>query len=1199
MKIPLEKERFAFILKIWLIMKVLLLFFLTSLQASIVTYGQNITLTLKNTTVEKALSEISKQAGVDLAYDSGLFKKMNPINVNVKNVTVNQALTAVIDHDLFEYELKKNTLVVRDKATKRTVAAENTPMGKQQSVRGRVTDEAGKGLGNVTVKIKGKPTTTTTDGQGNYSFSKLAGGDILVFSILGYQSQEVNPRDRAEVNIVMKEETSGLDEVVVTGYQKIDKRTFTGSVGKVKPDELATASSGDVGKALQGMVAGVAVENTSGTFGTKSKIRIRGNSSISGNQEPLWVVDGVVLDDPVNVNPNQLYSGDAATMLSSAISGINPDDIEDIQILKDASATAMYGTQAVNGVIVVTTKKGKVGKAAVSYKNNFSLAMKPSIRSFNVLNSKERMEFSEELYDKNLVDFINVNATYGAYGKLQDQLSRKQITWDEFDDEIERAKSYNTDWFKSLFNNSLTHEHSASVSTGTDRAQFYMSGSYFRDNGQTRNQYTDRYSGNFKGNVNISDNFSITGTLYGSARNQRLFGAFNETEVGSLPQRDFDINPYTYARTTSRAMRPYDDDGNLEFYRANFAPFNILHEMDNNFVDVSLKEIKFQLDALWKITNNLHYASIISVRTTTAQSEHITTEQSNVAQSYRAMDPSIRNSNGKLYDDPFDDNQFKISVLPRGGILILDNNRGEFYTVRNTINYKPVFQNHSFDLMGGSELRQRKYNKHGFTGYGLEYNRGMTSSSDYRAIQRDQFGGKQYYGVGVNLHREASFFANLAYTYKNRYSMTLSSRADGSNRLGTSERFRFLPIWVVGASWNIDDEPFMRDIEILDYLKLRGSYGTRGNISGLGSPELLAYYGTTLQSNLDNIEELISITSPDNPFMQWEKEKMTNAALEFSVFKRASVTLEWYHRKNYDLIANVQVSRVSGFGTKTMNWADMKNEGFEITLNTKNVDNSNFKWSSIFTFGYNYNEVTRLQTNAAVVRQTVSQGAPLEGRPVSGLYSFRFASLNEEGLPLFYLANGGVSTSFSRYSTNLDILQYEGSREPLGSGGFTNQFHYKGFQASFLFTYGYGNKIRLNPFFASYYSDVMALDGELANRWSTPGDELYTNIPRIVDKETRAELLTASAEPFMSYNRSDIRVASGSYVRFKNIMLAYTLPSVLTKRFNLDKVQLTGQAQNLALWADPKLRGQDPEAIVSGISMPVATNYTLGLSLTF
>lgn len=1188
--------------------------FLLSLliPAAFANQKRKVSFAAKGVSLETLFKEIKKQTDFIVFYHNDMIDDQEKVDVSFREMPLDEVMAILFRDKPISFRFADNYIILSRKQGEQSESNSGNGTSSRPlipaplqdsitSVTGRVLSASDQvPIAGVTVRNLTTQVTSMTESDGRFSIQGKP-GDLIRFQHMAYTTVTFVFGDDDFQTISLQSGVQAIDDVVITGYQVVDKRTFTGSVGQINPEELATAGFSDVGKALQGMVAGVAVENTSGTFGTKSKIRIRGNSSISGNQEPLWVVDGVVLDDPVNINPNQLYSGDAATMLSSAISGINPDDIEDIQILKDASATAMYGTQAVNGVIVVTTKKGRVGRTEVSYKNNITMAMKPTIRDFNVLNSKQRIEFSEELYDKNLVDFTDMNSTYGAFGKLQYQLSRKELTWDQYHDEIQRAKTYNTDWFDVLFRNSITHEHSASVTTGTERAQFYMSGSYFRDHGQTHNQYTDRYSGNFRGNFNLSNTFTLTGTLYGSARNQRLFGAFNESESGGLPQREYDINPYTYARTTSRAMRPYDDHGNLEYYRANFAPFNIIHEMNNNFVDVTLKEIRFQLDGQWRITSDLSLATIASARSTSAQSEHISTELSNVALSYRAMESTaIRGANNKLYNDPNDDNQFPISVLPRGGIAIVDNNQGEFYTLRNTLNYKPVFGQHSIDLMGGSEIRQRKYNSHGFTGYGLEYYRGLTASPDYRAIQRDQFSvtGSPYYGMGVNIHREASFFANLAYSYRGRYNLTLSSRADGSNRLGASERFRFLPIWVIGASWNVDGERFLHDVHWLDYLKVRGSYGTRGNISGLGSPEMLAYYGTTTRFDPNEVEDMISITAPDNPTMQWEKEKMANAAVEFGLLSRASVTLEWYYRTNYDLIGNIEVSRVSGFQRKVMNWADMMNQGFEVTLNAKPIDLGEFTWNTVFTFGYNYNEVTRLQTDAAVVRQTVDRGAPLVGRPVTGLYSFRFATLSEDGLPLFYTASGRLSNSFSRYYRDLNMLHYEGSREPLGSGGFTNQFQYKGLQASILFTFAYGNKIRLNPFFARYYSDIMALDGELANRWTTPGDERYTNIPRIVEQETRTQLLAANAEPFMAYNRSDIRTADGSFVRLKNIMLSYDIPTRFAQG-SISSLKITAQAQNLALWADPKLKGQDPEALVSGVSIPAPTTFTMGISVNF
>ncbi|WP_127130866.1 SusC/RagA family TonB-linked outer membrane protein [Pseudoflavitalea rhizosphaerae] len=1168
-------------------------------------FAQKVNFTGKSVTLQKTFAVIESQTGYSVFCNKELLKQAKPVTVTAVDMPLQKFLQLILEGQQLRYNIEGNTIFIKqtEKAIPKPPNDDTHLAPASRELKGKILDAAtGNPVAGASIHIPARNTGVSSDTKGEFSI-KVNDGEKIEISSIGYESQELIIRAGTQsLDIRLNVAQEAMKDVVVTGYQKVNKRTFTGSVGKVKSDQLATAGISDVGKSLQGMVAGVAVENTSGTFGTKSKIRIRGTSSISGNQEPLWVVDGVVIDDPVNLNPNQLYSGDAATMLSSAISGINPDDIEDIQILKDASATAMYGTQAVNGVIVVSTKKGKIGAPVVSYKNNFSMAMKPSITQFNVMNSKQRMEFSEELYDKNMLDFTNLNRNYGAFGKLLSQLSRKEITWDEYYDNIQRAKTYNTDWFDELFRNSVNQEHSISVSSGTEKSQIYLSGSYFRDAGQTVGQHLDRYTANIRANFDFSKKFSLTGTLYASARNQRTFGTENSTEaIAGIVERAFDINPYTYARSTSRAMRPYDDNGNPEYYQMNYAPFNIVNELKNNFIDIRLREIKFQVDANWKITKNLSYNGIFSGRMSSVASDHIATEKSNTALSYRAMqNSSVRSANTNLYNDPFDLSQYPISVLPRGGIVITDNTLGEFYTVRNSLNWKSYFaQNHSIDLLAGTELRHRKYLTDYYKGYGFEYFSGLTSSPDYRAIQRDILSGSSdpYYGKSQNIQHEASFFANLAYSIQNKYNFTLSTRADGSNRLGTSERFRFLPIWVVGASWNMDEEGFIKDIEAIDFLKLRGSYGLRGNISGLGSAEMLAYYGTTKRFDPNTIETVINITSPENPTMRWEKEKMFNAAVEFGLYNRVTTTLEYYSRYNYDLIGGIEVSRVSGQQRKTVNWADMRNHGFEVTINTSNIKRRDFAWNTIFTFGYNKNKVTRIQQNNTVLLATVGTGAAAVGKPVNGLYSFRFAGLDADGLPLFYNAKDNPTYQISKYSRDLNMLRYEGSRDPLGSGGLTNSFRYKNLNLSFLFTYSFGNVVRLNPIMQRYFSDVEALDATLVNRWRAPGHEQYTNVPRIIEAETRTMLLEASADPFTFYNRSDIRTANGSFIRLKNVMVNYALPNALIKKYGMKGFQITAQAQNLALWADSKLQGQDPEALVSGISIPAATTFTLGLNI--
>ena len=1075
------------------------------------------------------------------------------------------------------------------------------------TVSGIVTDETGIPLPGVNITVKGIFSGVITGLNGEYSIQLDAATNTIVFSFLGMESQEFQVNTSQELNVTLLESSVFLDEVVVTGYQEVDKRTFTGSVGKLDSTQMQQIGVPDVSRMLEGAVAGVAVENVSGTFGSKVKIRIRGSSSISGNQEPLWVVDGIVLDDPVDVNPNQLYSGDPATLLSSAISGLNPNDIEEIQILKDASATAMYGTQAVNGVIVVTTKKGKAGDLNVQYNGGFTLVFKPSIYEYNVMNSKERMEFSEELYAKNLMDFSDLNRTYGAYGKLLADLAAKDTsqgnTWlDDFDDNVRKYKQNNTDWFDELFNNSFVQEHSLSISSGSNKSQHYFSGSYYNDMGQTIGQDAKRYTANMRTNFNISNRLSLETILNGSVRDQRIFGAGESSSSNGITTREYDVNPYNYAIYTSRAMRPYDDNGNLEYYKKDFAPFNIINEIENNYIDVDAIDIKMQANINYRITPKLIYMGIFSTRYSSSALEHTITENSNYAESYRAdYNEEIRRLNDRLYNDPDDDNQNPVSVLETGGILIPENTKSQFSTIRNSLNWKPSINGlHYFDILAGTEFRRKKYSITEFTGWGFDINKGRGAYPDYRAIKRDLLiDGDAYYRSDIYKYNDFAFYSNLAYSYKTLYNLSFSIRSDGSNRLGKSQRFRFLPTWVVGASVNVHEQKFMQQVKFIHLLKLRSSYGLRGNVGGLGSPSLLAYYHSTTRFNADDNERVVSIVSPENSDLQWEKEYMFNAAIEIGFLNLHTISAEYYNRYNFDLIGDVEVPRESGFETKFVNYADMKNEGIEITLNTTNLLISDFRWNTVFTLGYNKNTVLNAYIDPTVNELTVSEGAALEGRPVNGVYSFRFAGLNNQGVPQFYNENDETTLIIDQFSRDIEMLVYEGPRDPVATGGLTNIIGFRNFELSFLFTYSYGNKIRLRPIFAYYYNDVQALDKDLIYRWQVPGDEEYTTIPAVLDREQRDRLTSNNQNPATFYNRSDIRVADGSYIRLRNIILTYNLPVELLRKIKIKGAQLQLQGQNLYLWADPKLNGQDPEAISTGISIPAPKSASLGIKLNF
>ncbi|MXV52341.1 SusC/RagA family TonB-linked outer membrane protein [Pedobacter sp. HMF7647] len=1183
-----------------------LLILAVTMQLSATVYSQsaNVSLKVKHADLETVLRKLEKSSQYSFFYSVDDVASEKKIDLDIKDQPLGQVLSTVLSDYNLVYSINNNLIVLKHDAEKSIRPLKSEASRPVKIIRGTVTSaEDHAPMPGVSVFVKGNPSAgTSTDAKGNFQLSVSDDAKILTFSMAGYKTREIAITDQGSFNVEMSIEVKELKDVVVTGYQKVDKRTFTGSVGKIGADKIQQLALPDVGKMLQGQVAGVSVEIPSSTFGSKPKIRIRGSSSISGNKEPLWVVDGVVLDEIVNINPNQLYSGDASDLLSSAISGLNPSDIADIQVLKDASATAMYGTQAVNGVIVITTKRGRKGAMSVNYRNNSTLTIKPTILDFNVLNSKQRMEFSEDYYLKNPDALVNFNSSYGAYGSLYSQWSKKQITDDRFDQLMREDKMQNTDWFKELFHNSLAQEHSLSLSGGTDQAQYYTSVSLYNDNGQTDGQNTHRYTANMNATFNINKRLTISPTLYMSARNQRVFGTADAYTDNGITSREFDLNPYSYAMSTSRAMRPFDKAGNYEYYLNNYVPFNVLQELQNNFVDMKTRELKLQADVGLKLSKNLTYSGLVSGRLTTAASDHSITERSNTAQAYREVSDNleVRNGNPYLFNDPNDVDQYPISVLPRGGILIMNETRGTFYTVRNSLNWKPTIgKDHVFDILAGTELRHKDYENTYTKGYGYEFYRGRSASPDYRAVQRDLLSGSSYYGFTTSVNNEFSYFANTAYTYLDRYNFSVSLRSDGSNRLGKTQRFKFLPTWQAGTSWNLDRENFLSELSWLDILKLRASYGLRGNIGGIGSSEMLVYYGKTNRLDVDTDEPTLYVVAPDNPNLRWEKEHILNVGLDFGFFNKLNGSIEYYDRREYDQIGSIPASMVTGFANKNVNWASMKNSGLELTLNFTTPVVKNLSWNTVLTWGYNKNTVLDAFFNQTVLQATGDAGSAQVGRPLNGLYSFRFAGLDGEGLPLFYDEKGEKTSLINRYSTDMSLLKYEGSRDPLASGGFTNTFRYKAFSLSMLLTYSYGNKIRLLPFYQAYYDDVNALSQDLANRWTTPGDEIYTNVPRILDQETYDSWRLQNADPVTSYNRSTIRVADGSYVRLKNVSLGYNLPKRLITKAGIKNAQFQVQGQNLHVWADAKLNGQDPESLLGGTNVPMTKTVAFSLSVDF
>jgi TonB-linked SusC/RagA family outer membrane protein len=1082
-----------------------------------------------------------------------------------------------------------------------------------QTVRGQVRSaREGDLLPGVNIRVKNTDRGTTTDLEGRYQLEVSKPTDTLIFTFIGYAAQEVVVGPRTTIDILLDTEETQLDEIVVTGFQEVERKLFTGSSVNLKMAEIRTTGMTDASQMLEGRVAGVTVDNVSGTFGTNPKIRIRGNTSINGDSQPLWVIDGVILEDLNNVGADDIITGNANTLTASSMAGINPDDIESYQVLKDASATAMYGTRAKNGVIVITTKRGKSGATKVNYSGNFSMHLRPTYNQFDILDSESEMSIYRELYEKGLVDITtSVRAqNYGSLGKMFALISEHELDWgpngtlnESFLNQYENA---NTDWFDVLFRDySLQQQHSVSLTTGNEKHASYYSLSFLHDNGQTIADNVKRYSGTAKNTFYLSDKVMLDLKLTGNYREQRVPGTQNRDfdPITGRYKRDFDINPLSYALNTSRSIRPYDSNGELEYFRRNYAPFNVLRELDLNYINISVADISTQLDLSYKITPDINFRSAIQGRYATTRREHVIHEHSNQAEAYRADDTQyIQEANPLLYSDPDDPSSQPKVVLPEGGFNNLNTDELNYFYIRNSADWTKTLNSvHSVSVLVGQEIKYTNRTSRRADGIGVVYENGGVVNTDPLMIDFLSSQGISIYALSRDRERFAGFFLNGAYSYDGKYVFNGTIRYDGSNRLGKSITARYLPTWNISGAWNIDKEDFL-DVDWLDYLKLRATYGLSANLGPNTSALLNIQSGVTLRPT--DVETFLYIVDLENSNLTWEKLKEFNIGFDFGIVKRRiNGTVDFYTRRSYDLIGVFQTSGIGGDTYKTGNYADMESNGIEFAINSTNVTLGDFSWSTNFNIGYTHDRITRLEFNPRLGDAIVQGGAAVLGGPRRGLFSTKFAGLDSRGIPTFFDETGERVYNYDLQDReNLtSILKYEGPAEPRGAGGLGNVFTYKNFSLNVFLSFKFDYKIRLDDAFSPGYTDFASFSKSFRNRWTVPGDEQFTDIPVILDQRivegNNSDLLQA----YDLYNKSTARVADGSYVRLKSVRLSYTMPSAWMRRIGASTGAISVEGQNLSLlYSDSKLNGQDPEFFsAGGVALPQPRLFTTSISIGF
>ena len=586
----------------------LLIFF----SLPIVSFGQEkkFTFSFKHVPISTVYLHIEKNSDYSFVYNTQEVQRIGLKDYKFENASIREILDYCLKETDLTYEIRdKHIIIHRDYQKK--------GLEEMVVVRGKVVGADDVVLPGVTVLLKGTVTGVTTDAEGKYSIFVPKKGATLIFSFVGMKTKEVVCGDKREINVTLEEDVQAMEEVVVTGYQTLRKSDVVGSVTTVKASDIMMPAYTSIDQMLQGRVAGMMVMNTSSRVGTSPKIRIRGTSTISGNQDPLWVVDGVIQPDPLPLNQNDMMVDDLKNILGNQISWLNPADIETITVLKDASATAIYGSKAANGVIVITTKRGQTDRMTVNYNGTFSFRIRPHYGLFNLMNSEERIQFSQEAFAAGAV-YQNVPVeSLNTYEGIMTLFYAKQISKEEAEMAIQRLGQTNTDWFKLLTRNSFSHNHNLSISGGSEKIVYNVSLGYSDQAGVEKDNDAKNLSGRINVGIELHPKVRVDMSLIGSVNRTWGYAA--------------GVNPLEYATSTSRSVLAYDDVGNQYFQklRANYRynenlvllGFNILNEMQHSYSKNKSSQINGNLNFSWDITPWLRYEFVGGINNNVGVSE--------------------------------------------------------------------------------------------------------------------------------------------------------------------------------------------------------------------------------------------------------------------------------------------------------------------------------------------------------------------------------------------------------------------------------------------------------------------------------------------------------------------------------------------------------------------------------------------------
>lgn len=1192
------KHRLLILLVAWLLVPMALL-------------ARNYDLTFNGDTPEEALSLIRKATGYEFVYKKDILKSV--VGRTITGHYRDMELTQILDHVVNEqmglgYEIVDKSIVLTKQAPRKASAARIT---------GRVTDSNGEPLPGASVWLKKQPkVATATDYEGNFSLPANAqGNNTIVVSYIGMKRKDVNWQGK-KLNIVLNDDDNTLEDVVVTGYQVIDKRASTSAITSIKAEDILRPDALSIDQMLEGQIPDMMYISNSGEASVAPKIRIRGTSSIIGNREPLWVVDGIVVSDPVEISAEDLNDPDYVNRIGNAIAGLNPQDIERLDVLKDASATALYGTKAANGVIVITTKRGKEGKPTIRYNNNFTYKLRPRYtdKSVDVMNSKERIQLSRELFADHYI--YNDNCSMVGYEGVMSRLYSGKINDAQAAAEIAKLETLNTDWFDLLTHDSFSQQHTVSLSGGGERGTYYASLGYVDNDDVVKGTKNKRYSAMINLDVNFAKWLTASFGLKGNITDRKYYQS--------------GISPVQYAYTASRAIPAYEDNGEYSYYGklqrfTHPHNFNILNELENSSVKQDASSYTFDANLRFRLTDWLSANAILSYTNGNTDIESYYGDKTWYAAELRDSEYGVT---------PGDE-----SLMPQGGELRKDHTRQNSWTVRAQLDWNKYFNDeiHNFSGGIGFEASSNKYKGFISTTRGFFPDRGL---SFVEGIDLDKYplykvwGSENVPSITDNKSNIVSAYATVSYNYNRLVFLNANARIDGSNNFGDRSNDKLLPIWSVSASFDAAQLDFFKRLTWLDYFSIKGSYGYQGNMLGSESPVMIIrkkpfndYYG-----------EFTSVVERNpNPNLKWEKTTSYNLGFEMGFFnRRLEIEGDFYWKRTKDAFMAKTISTVNGYSSYVVNGGDISNDGYSISVTVRPIQTRDWQWSLSTTFSRTINSInTNPDGEEYNLSNFLNGSAVVKGQSVGTFYSYKFLGLSPvDGGPVFddWFDHYEDLIGLSKYDTYTRVLTASGSREPYMSGSLNTRLRYKRIHVNASFVYSLGAKTRLFGMYGEgastgKNSGVYMNAGEIRpennmsrdylNRWKKPGDERYTNIPAIIgdghpsffrydqhwssNSGIQAQGVQEIAASYWDmYDYSDLRVVSGDYLKLANVNVTYQLPDRWLSPWGVTRLELSASANNLFTICDSKLKGQTPtQGGFTTIELSDRPSFSFGLNVSF